>query len=125
MKFCQDHWDELREKIIENGLGHLISKSGEEAMAKLRPDRNFIFPDPLLDAHNRLIGRAMEAFGLWIMSPDDAGNERCPMCELNKTASVNMVPPVPYKTFSEFWYAGLLKFMVKEYTDKGFIKREN
>lgn len=84
MKFCQEHWKQLRKAIDDNGLGHLVAKDGEQAVkdlveqAKLgvTPD-NF---DPLMFAHNIIFAKIIEHSGLTYFMPD-APHNGCPMCE--------------------------------------------
>ena len=39
--------------------------------------------DPLMAAHNMILGNALEAGGLIAMQPNDDGTGRCPVCYLN------------------------------------------
>lgn len=31
MRFCQDHWDQLRQAVVKHGMGYMISATAEEA----------------------------------------------------------------------------------------------
>lgn len=73
MKFCQDHWDDLRAKIAERGLEHLVSKGGAEAAQRTR-EGGF---DPLMNAHNAIVVNAMNRSGVGVLF--DLG---CPLCRM-------------------------------------------
>jgi hypothetical protein len=81
VRFCQPHWDELREAIRTRKLDHLVPKSGEEAVERLKdelegnPDQF----DPLMAAHNMVVGNAMNILGLSLFTGD-----LCPLCEVEK-----------------------------------------
>ena len=84
MKFCMPHWEGLKTAIRSRGLFDLVSNSQEEAIGKLKDElqtgeagaRNF---DPLLSAHNAIVGAALKDAGLAIFIGD-----RCPLCECDK-----------------------------------------
>lgn len=104
MKFCQPHWDELREAILDHGLGHLIAANGREAAsrtkAELEGKATVADFDPLIAAHNMIWKRALQTLGLGIMVGD-----LCPVCELLK-----VTPPPPaghrYATNDEYFIQG-------------------
>ena len=80
MKFCETHWAELRRAIDERGLSHLVAKDGHAAAERLvseldgtANDRTY---DPLMDAHNMILTRALEQGGLYLL-----GGDFCPVCE--------------------------------------------
>ncbi len=79
---CQPHWDKLRDAIKLRGLDDMIAKDGMQAAQQLAEGR----PDPLLAAHNAIVGNAAAAAGLAIMSPNDDGSERCPICYLKEAS---------------------------------------
>ena len=85
MKFCIPHWDLLKDKIKEIGLYDLVPTSGKEAVEKTiksmeNPSlENF---DPLMTAHNMILGNAMEIAGLEVLVDNEGGTERCPLCFL-------------------------------------------
>ena len=80
MRFCQAHWDRLREEIRAQGLDHLVSSSGEEEAARLASSINDIDKaavnfDPLMWAY----------FAIWSAFIEDAGVggltfDGCPLC---------------------------------------------
>lgn len=79
MKFCQSHWDELRQAIDDRGLSHLVAKDGVAAAKRLvfelegtdKPDDY----DPLMAANWMISGRVLEEVGLVMMMGD-----YCPLC---------------------------------------------
>lgn len=104
MKFCQDHWDRLRQAIEDRGLGDLISKDGELAVKRTarqveEEDVTVATFDPLIGAFWAIAHNAMsviESGGhspLYLMSDGEEdpveleGGEgktwpRCPLCYL-------------------------------------------
>jgi hypothetical protein len=89
MKFCQPHWEELKKAIDDRGLGHLVSKSGEEAVERTARAHEGTGPtkkdvDPLLAAHNNIVSNALASGGIYMMGTDEEGNRFCPVCEAAK-----------------------------------------
>lgn len=111
MKFCQDHWDRLREAIAARGLAVLVPESGQEAAAKFADEltrgRTIDNFDPLMAAHMAVSINAMRVVSacggspLYLLStaPEDPvvgydGFEgrtwpRCPLCYLNLAHEVS------------------------------------
>lgn len=88
MRMCQSHWDALRSAIEQRGIGHLIARTGEECAANVRREiegeSTIIDFDPLMSANNALWSLSMNVIGLDMMTTDEQGNHRCPVCELQK-----------------------------------------
>lgn len=90
MKFCQDHWDRLREAIKERGLGEYIAEGGHEAASRMAGQvdarkvtkANF---EPLMGAHNAILSNAMGLVGLEVFADGAGGPHLCPICYLNET----------------------------------------
>lgn len=83
MKFCADHWAQLRAAIDARGLTPFVPQGGEEAarrMAEGGEGRGGF--DPLMGAHNAIVSNALGTAGLEIMAPNADGSERCPLCYL-------------------------------------------
>ena len=95
MKFCQDHWTKLRAAIIARGLGDLISSDGPQLIARTLEelqgeDASLKTFDPLMAAHNLIVGNSTQALQRIGVSPlllfkvdDDHPNGWCPICFLN------------------------------------------
>lgn len=86
MRFCENHWAELRQAIADRGLAKFTSPDGAEAARRLvagasGSDARSAF-DPLMGAHNAIVANALEWSGLTLMLPNDDGSERCPLCFL-------------------------------------------
>lgn len=95
MKFCQPHWDALREAIEARGLAALVADGGEAAAKNLASELtdgstldNF---DPLMSAHFAIWNNAMslateryqaDPMALMMNHPDHPEWE-CPICFLN------------------------------------------
>lgn len=84
MRICQQHWDRLRAKLNELGIGHLGAKNGQDAMRNIvtelegRGIENDY--DPLMDCNNMIFAQGLRIVGLSLM----AHNEGCPICEAMK-----------------------------------------
>lgn len=81
MKICQEHWDRLRVKLDELGIGHLGAKTGQDAIRNLvtelegRGAENDY--DPLMDCNNMISAQGLKNVGLSLMTEA----ELCPICE--------------------------------------------
>lgn len=87
MKCCQLHWDKLRQSIIDNGMGHLIAPSGEDAIKRMEKELRgeiAVF-DPLITAYHMITSNAIRVVGIPLMALDDSGNHYCPLCEIKKS----------------------------------------
>lgn len=117
MRFCQAHWDALREKIDEKGLSSLVSESGEEiarrTVRELEEGEHTIDNyDPLMAAHwaiaNNVMGIIADAGmnPLYLLSggPEDPVEgydkkylgrtwPRCPLCYINLAHEVSCKDP--------------------------------
>lgn len=95
MKFCSEHWQQLREAVDASGLSALIAEDGATAVKALASELedgptidNF---DPLMAAHNMIWSRAMTEIAekyqqnpLMLMADDVEHPEwACPICALN------------------------------------------
>ena len=84
MRICQPHWDRLRAKLDELGIGHLGAKSGQDALRNIitelegRSAENEY--DPLMDCNNMICSEGLRTVGLSLMSQD----EQCPICKAVK-----------------------------------------
>ncbi len=99
MKICQAHWDKMRAKLDELGIGHLGAKTGEEAATAMqrqiedsqaggsgepRADEW----DPLMAMNFAFWSRAMEVVGLAAMSEDFG----CPLCHARTDYDIHSRP---------------------------------
>lgn len=65
MKFCEKHWEALRQGVQDRGMWHLVPKSGEaviDNMAQELQGGEEVF-DPLMGAHWRIANRVLESIG--------------------------------------------------------------
>lgn len=94
MKFCEAHWDRLREAIKARGLDGLVAKDGYEAAAKTKaeleggPSKSSF--DPLLGAHNAILSNTLRVAGLVILGADEKGEHYCPICYLTQNCSCGL-----------------------------------
>ncbi len=82
MKFCEPHWQELKDAIRARGLWHLVASSSEAAFerakAELGGKGTLATYDPLMAAHWAICSRAIELGGLYLLE-----GPYCPLCELD------------------------------------------
>lgn len=85
MQFCTEHWQGLRDEISKRGLADFVSKSGEQVGEKLKAEMqgglskdNF---DPLMAAHNAIVGAVIRDAGLAAF-----GEIECPLCLVKANA---------------------------------------
>lgn len=106
MKFCQDHWDKLGAAIDAEGIGHLVARDGNAAMANLISEaetgsrrENF---DPLMGAHWAIIGRVSE------VHPEVLLVEGCPLCYAKERHAVaerdGLCPGAPQCEVTDEWF---------------------
>jgi hypothetical protein len=120
VKFCEEHWDRLRELVVDRGLEDLIQPSGEraaEAMAaELEEGQNIRNFDPLMSAHWAILNnvlRVLGSRGMYLMENGDEMPEdpitpdhgqyageyvgqtwpRCPLCYLNIAHGISCTDP--------------------------------
>lgn len=85
MKFCMPHWNSLRQAIEDRGLGNLVAKGGEALTNKIQAeiDAGDVTQgsfDPLLGAHNAIIGNLLSVVGVDLLYNNEDGSDRCPLC---------------------------------------------
>lgn len=122
MRFCQDHWDRLRQAIHKRGLGSLIAPTGETAVAQMAAELEAgegptpTTFDPLMSAHWAIANNVMEtmqragANPLYLMASDETSQDpvdpaiygaehdgrtwpRCPLCYLGLAHEVSCNDP--------------------------------
>lgn len=84
MKFCQEHWDILRENLRKEGIYDWVATSGEMAVDMLkdeiaRGEHTQVNYDPLMACHTMMMDRTLEMVGLYCMTKDFG----CPICFFN------------------------------------------
>ena len=95
MKFCQNHWDKLKDAIKARGIFDFVAGSGEEAVKQMKeqlegkPEAIERF-DPLMAAHWAIANNAIDVLKrigqspLIMMAPDPEYPQlECPICCLN------------------------------------------
>lgn len=139
MKFCEQHWADLRKGVVDRGMWHLVAKSGQEAAAavvrELQGQPEPADWDPLMAAHWALAGRVMDAIGhsqgpaaaLGAMADPDW----CPMCSIQASFDVWDRPehiakngPRPENARdAAAWIDSCLDAMLKHAREKGLVAR--
>jgi hypothetical protein len=116
MRFCQPHWDQLRDAVRSRGLYDFVASSGKEAVARMAAqfeDASDGKPyDPLMAAHFMIVDRALELGGLYLMTQKEDGSEYCPLCEMEAHGG----DPAQ-------WIDGATDFVLAEFQDKGWVGR--
>ena len=80
-KWCQPHWDMLREAVFSKGMGHLVPKSGEAAARMLEDELKFGSRrdaegfDPLMRGYWAISGRVLKA---------SSNPFECPLCQVQR-----------------------------------------
>ena len=77
-KWCQPHWDMLRQAVFSKGMGHLVPKDGKAAARMLEDELTFRDAegfDPLMRGYWMISGRVL----------DNSGNPfECPLCQVQR-----------------------------------------
>lgn len=137
MKFCEQHWADLRQGVVDRGMWHLVAKSGQDAAeAAVRDLEGRPEPgdwDPLMAAHWALAGRVMDAIGnsqgpMAAVSAM-ADPEWCPMCSIQESFEVWDKPeqiakhgPRPaHARDAAGWIDSCLDAMLKHARGKGLV----
>lgn len=91
-RFCQPHWDKLREAIADRGMEHLIPQSGVTAAMQLvdalerEGEATPVNYDPLMGAWSALLGNLSNIIPTLIFM------EGCPMCIVIDSGKHHGVP---------------------------------
>lgn len=98
MKFCQEHWDGIKKRVEERGLGRLCAKSGQVALAQMEEhlrtggEVTASTFDPAMACHWAIASNAMTFMAkagidpLYLLVDESVvpvGRSTCPLCELN------------------------------------------
>lgn len=102
MKFCQPHWDALREAIADRGLEVLVAENGDEALTKMRrqlegEDTIDSF-EPLLHAHGLIMGNTLNILGpngLYLMQPESVPEDEVSIADYGPQAAGRTWPRCP------------------------------
>ena len=82
MKFCDTHWDALKQALKDRGLWHLVG-DGESLKSRVTEEiegtHTTASYDPLWDATNMIYANALQRGGLYLLQGD-----YCPLCEVDK-----------------------------------------
>lgn len=99
MRICQDHWNAMRAKLDELGIGHIGHKSGQAAIAAAEaqieraqvgdsPTPTNDEWDPLMAMNYNFWSRALEIVGLAAMAADFG----CPLCHARADYDLHAKP---------------------------------
>jgi hypothetical protein len=92
MRFCKEHWDQLRGAIKLRGLGHRVLKGPPKTVEEATSD-------PLIVAHNDVLAAAIDRLGGERMKA--AGKEECPVCMMDDGGVINRVADHVARIFKE------------------------
>lgn len=124
MKFCEPHWDQLKEAIEKAGLAHLISKSGEEAAFIFKDEmehgKNKDNYDPLMAAYWAIVNNAIKNGGMYLMFEKPDGTSYCPLCELdiNTGRTLLNIEEIP----SDVWIRHAVSDEIEFCKNEGLLK---
>lgn len=121
MKFCQKHWDQLRDKIKEQGMFHLVARDGHKLIERFKKEKEgqATIPDPLIEAHNMILQRAIECMGIGIMGTNEKDPEGhyCPCCCANE----HLKPHENGQVCADYWIDSLTIYLHDEYKKEGWL----
>lgn len=122
MKWCDDHWAQLRKAIDDLGMTPLVAKNGEAAhanmVAELEAAQQGVEPpketyDPLMSSFWAITNRALEMGGPYLLTGD-----LCPLCELNKHCE----PDPAYQPDHAFhWIKGCTEAQLTFCQERGLV----
>jgi hypothetical protein len=109
VRFCQPHWDAIRAALDERGMTDLIASSGARAVVNTARDyeaghTTLATFDPLMGAHWAIVNRVMEVVGLSILSPNEDGTDRCPICYAREHHASTECPGPPDCLVDDEWF---------------------
>lgn len=121
MKICQQHWDKLRAKINEAGLGKFGANSGEQVVEIIKQhihgDGSSF--DPLLNANFAIWGNFLSLVGIRALSPDDT----CPLCYLDEFKKNGCGDPTctKYHEDGDDWIEFSVRDQIEEARQRGLL----
>jgi len=120
MRFCLPHWEQLKQALKDAGMSHLITNGGEQLAEKLKRESEgqAVVPDPLFEAHNMMLERAMNHLGPYIMFQKEDGTDYCPLCEVNEKL---MPHPETKLKCADSWISTIVPYLKEEYTKEGWL----
>jgi len=123
VKICHEHWQQLRWRVCERGLGHLLHHPHgefEDLTAELCGRRPVPNPfDPLASCREVAESLALARGGLYLNRPGADGRERCPVCELVRCECGE---PLALSR-EEYWPAAIVDTVVKVARGRGLMPR--
>ena len=78
MKFCEDHWHELKNAIRQRGMWGLVESNAYAAPTRQKSGQASEF-DPMTTATLMISEQALMAFGTYLLS-----HHCCPLCEVEQ-----------------------------------------
>lgn len=105
-KMCIEHWNQIRAEVEKQGLTKFVAKSTEDLQRKLESGER----DPLMGAHNAIMGAVIEKGGLaWVaVNP-------CPYCfVIGQRAANGITEPLD-------WIEGAVEDELNYFKEKGLI----
>ena len=78
MKFCHDHWQELKNAIRQRGMWRLVSSDTQGAPARHEAGQASEF-DPMMIVTLMISEQALMAFGMHLLR-----HHCCPLCEVEQ-----------------------------------------
>lgn len=126
MKFCEKHWTAIREAVRARGLGHLISATGRDAVArtmaelqgKAEPD-DF---DPLMSVTWMIYGKGVQYFPYLMFGPEpERGLPDCPICEAVRRHPTPCPHGCTAEAYERWWIDGPADAALQLAREKGLV----
>lgn len=106
---CIEHWNQIRAEVEKQGLTKFVAKSTEDLVRLMNEGGR----DPLMGAHNAIMGAVIEKSGMaWItVNP-------CPYCfVIGQRKANNITEPLD-------WIEGAVEDELNYFKEKGLIESQ-
>ena len=124
MRFCEQHWRDLKQAIDDRGMVHLVSKDGQTAIETLLEAPNDVKSfDPLLIATMEIYGTALRYGGAYLAIAKEDGTRYCPLCELVVHKAEEAKKERNIDNIAKHWIDGCTDFVLKEARELGLMPK--
>ena len=104
MRLCDPCWAKLRAAIDARGLTGLVKTARgvhAEMVGALEGKPSTSAPDPLVAANNAIWSNALRIAGFEVMTPNEDGSEKCPLCYLVQNCGCGRGEACPFLAWIE------------------------
>ncbi len=103
MRFCQDHWDKLKDAVDARGLSAFVADDGsaviDRVVAESESGPSKTTFEPLMAAHMAIVSNVLRIAGLEAMANNEDGTDRCPLCFIIAGCNCGQGDACPFLTF--------------------------